>query len=206
MTVVIPAAREPVADFSASRVLVVDPYLATQRLIRDMLNTLGVGEAGACGDDVHAWKMLDDGEWNVMFLNWSSRNDALAFLHTLRHPENPHRFLPVSVMSGFDQPAHVRHARDAGATEYMLVPFSHDVLLSRLRSIVQHPRLFVSAGPFFGPDRRRRRVEFTGPEQRRHQNWRCADRRRGLAPWQGPERRQGRPGYAAPERRTGARH
>ena len=202
MATVMPPVR-PADDFSGCRTLIVDPFLATRRLLCDMVRTLGVGAADACAAH-QAAAMLDAGPWNVVFVDWSTANDAAAFLAGLRDGANRHRFLPVVVVSSWPDVDHVCYARDTGATEYMLKPFSLEVVMSRLRSIVQAPRLFVEAAPFFGPDRRRRRVAVAS-EHRTHHNWRNADRRRLAVAWPGPERRQSRPGFHTAERRASRR-
>lgn len=203
MTMVIPAATGGglTGGFATCRVLVVEPFISNRRLLHDMLSDLGVAGSDECGNVAEAWKRLDDGRYNVLFLDWSNSTDAVGFLRALRRRDNPHRFLPVVVMTGYGDLDHVAAARDCGTTEFMLKPFSLQVVASRLRSITQHPRLFIAAGNFFGPDRRRRRAEWEGPERRHHANWRSADRRRDTRPWPGPERRQGRPGFASLERR-----
>ncbi|MBC7906280.1 MAG: response regulator [Rhodospirillaceae bacterium] len=130
----------------------------------------------------------------------------MDFLRELRHPDNPERFVPVVVMSAYCGAEHVTRMRDVGATEFMLRPFSQEVVASRLRSIVRAPRMFILGGNFFGPDRRRRRVDWDASERRSHQNYRSGDRRRGATgEFSGKERRQGRAGFEPLERRTAQR-
>lgn len=204
MPVVIPAPNKA-ADLARCHPLIVDPYSSNRRLLRDMLNDLGVGSVESCIDIPEAWDLLCRGANNLLFLDWSDATDALGFLRVLRRPNNPLRFLPVVVITGAGDLDHVRAGRDAGATEFMLRPFSREVLASRLRSITQSPRLFVQSEDFFGPDRRRRRVDFNGPDRRSHANWR-ADRRQREETWPGLERRQGQPGFETVDRRTRPRH
>ncbi|MBX9635553.1 MAG: response regulator, partial [Magnetospirillum sp.] len=152
------------------------------------------------------WSTIYQGCVNVLFLDWSGDVDAVDFLHELRNPGNPERFVPVVVMTDYCGAEHVAQMRDVGANEFMLRPLSQDVVASRLRSIVGAPRLFIQDGNFFGPDRRRRRVDLHGSERRNHENWRSGDRRRTTgAQWSGPERRQGRSGFEPLERRTAQR-
>ena len=71
--------------------------------------------------------------------------------------------------------------------------------------MVESQRPFVRARGYFGPDRRRRRIEFAGRNRRNHSNMAHADWRSRSLPIRGPERRQGKPGYEAPEHRKGMR-
>lgn len=206
MAIVIPAPLSANTDFSRCHVLALAPFMADRRLLRDTLVALGVGSVKDTGRAKDAWELLDQGGINVLFLDWSPQIDAIDFLRILRLPDHPHRFTPVVVMTAFAGLDHVFAARDAGANEFLLRPWSRDIVTSRLRSITSHPRLFIRSSQFFGPDRRRRRADIAGPERRRHENWSEADRRKAAsAGWDGQERRQGRPGFEPLERRNAPR-
>lgn len=206
MALVIPPPTATTADFSGCHVLICDPYLANRRLLRDTMTTLGCRTVDDCANLHEVRKRIEAGGVNLLFLDWSGETDAMTFLRAIRSAEHPLRFLPVVVMTAYDGLDHVLAARDAGATEFMLRPWSYQVVESRLRSVVHHPRLFIEGGRFFGPDRRRRHGAFPGPERRSHENWKAADRRvNPAAGWKGPERRQGRPGFQPLERRDAPR-
>lgn len=193
-------------DFSRCKPLVFDPFLSSRRLLRDILHGLGCISVFDCSRARDAITSIADDHPNVLFLDWSKQVDAVDFLCHLRHPANPHRFLPVVVMTTYSSVEHIASARDAGANEFMLRPWSQQIVASRLKAIVEHPRLFISGGDFFGPDRRRRRDDFLGQDRRRHENWHAADRRASqLQAWNGPERRQCHPGFLPLERRNAPR-
>lgn len=193
-------------DFSRCRVLLLDPFIGTRRLISDMLiRDMRVEMVRAATSVPDAMEKLAGGGFNILFTDWSGQVDAIQLLRVLRAADSPYRFLPVVVMSANNSLDCVREARDAGMNEFMLKPFSAMVLQSRLRSITQMPRVYVEAGAYFGPDRRRRRDDYGGVERRDRSNYRYADRRRKLLPPPAGERRQGRPGFAGNERREGGR-
>lgn len=204
MAIVIPAPAMATADFGFCHPLICDPFLGNRRLLRDILKGLGCGSVEDCQNLTEAWKRIEGGGTNLLFVDWSSQTDTMTFLRTIRSPRHPNRFLPVVVMTAYSGVDYVFAARDNGATEFMLRPWSSQVVESRLRSIVQHPRLFVDGGRFFGPDRRRRRADFAGADRRTHQNWRSGDRRLG-GEWAGQERRQGRAGFTPLDRRNAPR-
>jgi hypothetical protein len=61
----------------------------------------------------------------------------------------------------------VRLARDAGVNEFLAKPVSVKAILTRLISVIEHPRPFVRTKTYFGPCRRRRvDDEYRGPERR----------------------------------------
>jgi CheY-like chemotaxis protein len=202
MASVIPAPSLATPDYRGCHVLICDPYLGNRRLLRETLKDLGCGSAEDCANLSDARKRIVAGGINLMFLDWSSETDAMTFLRVIRSPDHELRFLPIVVMTAYGGLDHVY----AGTTEFMLRPWSNKVVDSRLRSVVQHPRLFINGGHFFGPDRRRRRTDFSGNERRDHENWRSGDRRdNDPTSWEGLERRQGRHGFTPLDRRNAPR-
>ena len=193
-------------DFSRCQALVLAPLAAERRLVADSLDIMGMGGVRTAQSASAAWDMLDERRDNILFLDWSPQTDAIQFLRILRLPDHPHRLLPVVVMTSFAGIDNALQARDSGANELLLRPWSQDILVSRLRGIIEHPRLFIHGGHFFGPDRRLRRETLAGRERRRHENWAEPDRRKNAgASWGGQERRQGQPGFVPLERRNAPR-
>jgi DNA-binding response OmpR family regulator len=71
------------------------------------------------------------------------------------------------MLTGYTRVDHVRQARDAGVNEFLAKPVSVKAILSRLISVIEHPRPFVRTKSYFGPCRRRRGDnEYRGPERR----------------------------------------
>lgn len=204
MTLVIPAPTPITGTFEGCHALILEPWVGNRRLLRETLRELGCSSVQDTSKTREAWETIYRGGINVLFLDWSGDVDAVDFLRELRHPDNPERFVPVVVMTAYCGAEHVTRMRDVGATKFMLRPFSREVVASRLRSIVRAPRMFIKADDFFGPDRRRRRLDVPS-ERRTHENWRSGDRRRGSGGYAGKERRQGHAGFEPLERRTAQR-
>ena len=49
----------------------------------------------------------------------------------------------------------------------MVKPVSGEKLASRILNVIDHPRPFIKAPEFFGPDRRRRDIKYTGEDRRK---------------------------------------
>lgn len=185
MAIVIPSRS---VEFSHVHALILDPSLTSRRLLHDILNDLHCQRVVGVGLLDDAWGELRKGGVNTLFLDWSSEMDAPGILQMLRAPGSPERYVPVVVVASYSGIDDVLRARDCGATEFMLRPFSKEVVASRLRAIVRVPRLYVESDTFFGPDRRRHHQQWSGLERRKHR--RFADRRAQHDPtYQGPERR-----------------
>src|SRR5581483_11468752 len=93
--------------------------------------------------------------------------DGLEFVRQVRSAEDsPNPFLPIIMMTGHTERHRIFKARDAGVTEFLAKPITAKTLLLRLMNIIEHPRPFVRAKGYFGPDRRRRSEDYSGPERR----------------------------------------
>lgn len=100
--------------------------------------------------------------------------DALSFITTLRKNLNDYAHVqdaPIVLLASEARKADVEEARDSGATEFMVYPFSTNRLKTVLKSVIEHPRKFIVSESFFGPDRRRKQ-DFPpgGIERRRRPN------------------------------------
>lgn len=185
-------------DFARYTVLLIEPHQLVRRIMRDILRVIGVGNTHAVEtiEDGYCW--LKNNHADVVMVDWSSATDAMSLLRLLRAEDSPNPYVPVVVVSAYGDRDHVREARDGGASEYMLKPFAPQTVVARLHSVIDHPRLFVKATSFFGPDRRRHRsLDLPGPERRRAA--RFVDRRFHSQAFTGPDRRHRKP--APPTRR-----
>jgi len=93
--------------------------------------------------------------------------DGLKVLRWVRrHRRSPNRFMPFLMISGAVDFKTLNLCRDEGVSEFIAKPFSAETIARRLATAIDHPRPFVSASTYFGPDRRRREEEFVGDDRR----------------------------------------
>ncbi len=69
-------------------------------------------------------------------------------------------------MTAYTEIKDILKARDAGATEFLAKPFSAKLVYYRLRSIIENPRNYVDSRKYFGPDRRRRKIDDISADRR----------------------------------------
>lgn len=82
--------------------------------------------------------------------------DGILLLRWLRTGSGvPDRFVPFIMMSGAADREVVAQAREAGVTEFLAKPYSARTLVERLLMLINHPRSYILAQGYFGPDRRR---------------------------------------------------
>ena len=80
---------------------------------------------------------------------------------------SPNKTVPIIMMTGYSAMPRVAEARDQGATEFLVKPFSANDLAKRLAHVINKPRDFIETPDYFGPDRRRKIADaFKGPYRR----------------------------------------
>ena len=85
-------------------------------------------------------------------------------LHISMHGAGPP---PANDTIGHSTVSRVQDARNAGVNEFLAKPLTARGVVERLAQVIDHPRAFVKAGEYFGPDRRRRAdPAFEGPFRR----------------------------------------
>ena len=153
-----------------------NPYM--QKLLSSVLYTLKVGKIVTAADGGEAIEKLrligkDPIKAGVMSVdivmsNWvMSPVDGLTLLKWLRSDkESPDRFMPFVMVSGTVDRDKIETARGAGVTEFLAKPYSVSSLATRLLAVIDNPRQFVLVPEYFGPDRRRRRVDVDGLDRR----------------------------------------
>lgn len=158
--------------FDRLKVLVVDDNQHMRKLVVTILQAFGAVQIYEAADAERAWTVLRDASPDVIILDWQMDGmSGLEFVRQVRtSPQSPNPFLPVIMLTGHTHVDHVRQARDAGVNEFLAKPVSVKAILTRLISVIEHPRPFVRTKTYFGPCRRRRgNDEYHGPE-RRNQN------------------------------------
>jgi len=95
--------------------------------------------------------------------------DGVAFLRKLRHEaDGPAPYVPVIMLTAHSEKTRVEAARDAGVTEFCAKPVTAAEMIRKVAAVIDHPRHFVRADSYFGPDRRRRDdPAYKGPERRK---------------------------------------
>ena len=170
--------KEPY-DLSNFTILVVEDSTYMQSLISSMLKVFGVGDIMVAEGAKEAIDVLTvtqarakskyitkvDLVLTDWLMNKGSGEDLVRWIRS--HEKDEVRFLPIVVISGYATEYLTARARDSGANETLVKPVSAKGLASRICSVIDHPRPFVNAPGFFGPDRRRQQIKFSGPERRK---------------------------------------
>jgi two-component system chemotaxis response regulator CheY len=155
--------------FDRLKIMVVDDNVHMRKLVVTIVQAFGATQVVEAVDGDQAWKLMRESNPDVIFLDWVMEGiSGIEFANMVRtSPQSPNPFVPIIMLTGYTRVDHVRQARDAGVNEFLAKPVSVKVILSRLISVIEHPRPFVRTKSYFGPCRRRRGDdEYHGPERR----------------------------------------
>jgi len=159
------------AAFDYLKALVVEDNAHMRALLRSLLHALGMKQVYECTDGQQGYQELRERKPDFVLTDLSMKPvDGIEFTRKVRSgADSPNPYIPIVMITGHTERPRVEAARDAGVTEFLAKPITVQNLLSRIIEIVDRPRPFVRCDGYFGPDRRRHRMEgYAGP-------WRRAD-------------------------------
>lgn len=156
-------------------ILLVEDYEFIQSLVVSMLRAFGVGNVIVCSSGEEAKQIITLNQSggskpiDIVLTDWmmpgGMGSELMAFIRN--HKNETIRFMPIIMLSTFVNERGVMAARDAGANEVLMKPLSAEKMASRILSVVNNPRPFVKATSFFGPDRRRRELDWNREDRRK---------------------------------------
>ena len=160
------------ADYNIENLkfLVVEDDANMRHLITTILSSLGVRYTATANSAEKGFGRLSDFEADIVICDLRMEPlDGIEFTKMVRtHDDSPNRYVPIIMLTGHSELSAVERARDAGVHEFMAKPVSATRLYAKIKSIIEHPRVFVRTGDYFGPDRRRRQdPDYDGPERRK---------------------------------------
>jgi DNA-binding response OmpR family regulator len=145
----------------SAKFLVCDENPFTRRLVADVLAGAGYRDVLFTPDGVALLKAAAEVKPRIVIT--TSRVPGLSGLDFTRIIRAGHgdidRALSIIVMTDTPTQKFMDAARDAGADELLVRPFSGQALLARVNAVLLQPRPFVECASYVGPCRRRRMVE-----------------------------------------------
>jgi CheY-like chemotaxis protein len=148
-------------------VLVVDDQANARMLIRTMLRAFRISRIVEAEDAASGYMAYQAQDVDIVLTDWWMPSmDGIELVRKIRRSSVGNPYIPIIMISGFSERAHVMVARDAGITEYLSKPLSVASLFQKLVTIVEKPRRFVKCETYLGPDRRRKAGQ--GPNGTEH--------------------------------------
>ena len=149
--------------------MIVDDDKLVQKLVADVLKNLGFGKTHKADDGKSALKMLETTQADFIFCDWRMPEmSGPEFIKQIRSGKtrvNP--FIPIIMLTGNAEVHQVIEARNIGANDYLIKPFTVKQITKRIIELVDNPREFVASPKYTGPCRRRKNAPPKGIERRK---------------------------------------
>lgn len=154
------------------RVMVVDPNAVSARLVAELLKDLGARQPVYAATTERTLVLANEFQPQLVFVElMGPQLDGVELTHRLRRSSLACRKAPIVVMAHAPREGAIKAARDAGAHEFLVKPFTAGHLFRRVENVTLKPRLWIEAKMYVGPDRRRfNSGEFAGARKRRCDN------------------------------------
>jgi len=125
------------ADRNALKFLVVDDFSTMRRIVRNLLKELGFTNVDEAEDGVVALQRLKAGGIDIIVSDWNMPNmDGLTLLQNVRaDPALKH--LPVLMITAEAKKENIIAAAQAGASGYIVKPFTAATLQEKFEKIFQ---------------------------------------------------------------------
>lgn len=125
------------ADPSKIKFLVVDDFSTMRRIVRNLLKELGFTNVDEAEDGAVAWQKLQGGGFDFVITDWNMPNmDGLTLLQTIRGDAN-YKMLPVLMITAEAKKENIIAAAQAGASGYIVKPFTAATLNEKLTKIFE---------------------------------------------------------------------
>jgi two-component system, chemotaxis family, chemotaxis protein CheY len=157
-------------QFNKIRVLLVEDNPHMRKLLKALLEAVGVRDIVVAQDGGVAWMLMKKEPIDFALIDWEMYPvDGLELVRKIRtEPDSPNQFLPIIMVTAHTERARVMKARDLGVTEFLAKPVSAQTLSQRIEELIERPRPYIRTREFFGPCRRRSKKggAYIGPERR----------------------------------------
>lgn len=140
-----------------------------RQTLTKLLEMMGVGKVYAAKDGRQAFKIFCRVTPDIVMTDWHMPiEDGMDLVEKIRYsPDSPAKMTPIIFLTGYSSHTRIIKARDLGVTEYLIKPFTAADIAKKLAHVINSPRNFIDAQNYFGPDRRRRKIDhFVGNKKR----------------------------------------
>jgi two-component system chemotaxis response regulator CheY len=118
--------------------LVVDDFSTMRRIVRNLLKELGYPNVEEAEDGAIALQMLKKGNFEFVVSDWNMPNmDGLTLLQSIR-ADDAIKHLPVLMVTAEAKKENIIAAAQAGASGYVVKPFTAATLDEKLTKIFQN--------------------------------------------------------------------
>jgi two-component system chemotaxis response regulator CheY len=138
-------------------VLVVDDNAFMRKMVRSLLNNIGVKKIYEAADGIAGLDAIRQVSPDIVVLDWEMPLlTGPEFVRIVRSPGVfPLPDLPIIMLTAHGERWRVVEAVRLGVNEFLCKPVSAKALLDRMISIMAKPRASVQVGDYYGPEPRK---------------------------------------------------
>ena len=124
----------------ALKILVVDDHALTRAMVQSILKSAGFGEIIHADNGEMAIKRISEQHIDLVVCDWNMPNvSGIDVLRFIRKNE-AYKTIPFIMLTAEAYRRNVKEALEAGVTDYVVKPFTPDVLLEKVEGVVKKMR------------------------------------------------------------------
>jgi two-component system chemotaxis response regulator CheY len=117
------------------KILIVDDFSTMRRIVRNLLKQLSFNNVDEAEDGDVALEKLKEGSYDFVITDWNMPNmTGLELLKAIRSDDSL-KALPVLLITAEAEKENVVLAAEAGVNDYIVKPFTGDVLQQKINRI-----------------------------------------------------------------------
>jgi two-component system, chemotaxis family, chemotaxis protein CheY len=129
--------REVIVVDANMKFLVVDDFSTMRRIVRNLLRELGFNNVQEAEDGIDALSKLRGGDFDFVVSDWNMPNmTGISLLRAIRADDSLNH-LPVLMVTAEAKRENIIEAAQAGASGYVVKPFTASTLDEKLKKIFQ---------------------------------------------------------------------
>jgi two-component system chemotaxis response regulator CheY len=129
------------------KVLVVDDFPTMRRIVKNLLKQLGFENIDEAEDGVQALNKLKSGNYGLVVSDWNMPNmEGIDLLRNIRQESEPLKNIPFLMVTAEAEKEKVIEAIKAGVDNYIVKPFTAEVLKEKLEKIADKKTSLKAGG------------------------------------------------------------
>jgi two-component system chemotaxis response regulator CheY len=118
------------------KVLVVDDFPTMRRIVKNLLKQIGFENIDEAEDGMQALNKLKSGNYGLVVSDWNMPNmEGIDLLRNIRQEAEPLKNIPFLMVTAEAEKEKVIEAIKAGVDNYIVKPFTAEVLKEKLEKI-----------------------------------------------------------------------
>ncbi len=129
------------------KVLVVDDFPTMRRIVKNLLKQLGFENIDEAEDGGQAMQRLKSGNYGLVISDWNMPNvEGIELLRNVRKETEPLKNIPFLMVTAEAEKEKVIEAIKAGVDNYIVKPFTAEILKEKLEKIADKKKSLKAEG------------------------------------------------------------